>query len=598
MFESLDYPIDSNLVLRKKRSLKRNLLKIIDSNNKTTKINVAIMGGSTTAEIKDILDLFLLKMGIKASFYESNYNKYYEEVLFNNDKLENFKPDIFIIHTSFVNYCAKELSSIKTTEELDRVTEDEVRNLCAIWDKIKDKYNCPIIQNNSEMPLENTFGNLSVMHLNGVVNFVTKFNSKLISQIKIRNSIYIHDINKLSSDIGLKNWHDKLFWHSYKYALSYNVIPNYAHSLSKIIGAIFGKSKKCLILDLDNTLWGGVIGDDGLNGIQIGKETPLGESYSEFQSYIKELKSRGVLLAVCSKNDRDIAVEGFNHPDSILKVDDFVSFFTNWMPKNNNILAIAKEINIGLDSIVFIDDNPAERALVRSELPSVEVPEVGEDIAKFIEILDGGKYFEPISLSDEDLKRTEYYKDNITRVKAKDNFSNYGAYLESLEMSAQISSFQAIYLDRITQLINKTNQFNLTSRRYSFDELKKISKSKGYISIFGKLEDKFGDNGIVSVIIGNVSNHNLDIDLWIMSCRVFKREMEFAMFDKLVDISLKHKVKTITGTYIKSDRNSIVKQLYPELGFELIHKEEQKNIWNLNVNSKYKKKNKYVSIFD
>ena len=286
-----------------------------------------------------------------------------------------------------------------------------------------------------------------------------------------------------------------------------NSIPELAFNISKIINSIFGKSKKCLILDLDNTCWGGVIGDDGLNGIDIGLETAVSESFSFFQKYVKELKQRGVILAVCSKNDFQNAKEGFEHPDSILKFDDFSSFKSNWTAKHYNILDIAQEINIGTDSLVFIDDNPVERDLVCSQIPSVSVPNIGSDVINFIDYIDRGGFFEATSLLIDDINRNKYYKENVKRNEDQSTFESYEDFLISLKMTAHIQTFSAVYLERITQLTNKTNQFNLTSKRYNAAEIKAILASDMYIKIYGRLTDKYGDNGLISILIGKIKDN-------------------------------------------------------------------------------------------
>jgi FkbH-like protein len=305
--------------------------------------------------------------------------------------------------------------------------------------------------------------------------------------------------------MGLDLWKDYSLWLSSKYSLSYNAITHLSYTISRIINSLRGKSKKCLVLDLDNTLWGGIIGDVGKKGIILGKDNSIGQAYLDFHSYIKELKDRGVILAVCSKNEFNNAKSGFDHPDSILKFEDFTSFKANWDPKSKNIHEIANEINIGLDSLVFIDDNPVERDFVRKEFGSiVTVPEIGDDVANYRSILDGADLFTLTSLSKEDVKRNEYYKSNQKREQFLSTFENYDEYLKSLKMKAEIAPYKDIYLERISQLTNKTNQFNLTTKRMSFQEIEKSAKGKNKISLYARLIDKFGDNGLVALIQGNI----------------------------------------------------------------------------------------------
>jgi FkbH-like protein len=374
-----------------------------------------------------------------------------------------------------------------------------------------------------------------------------------------------------------------------------DAIPELAFNISKIINSIFGKSKKCLVLDLDNTCWGGVIGDDGLDGIHIGTETAIAETFTSLQSYAKELKQRGITLAVCSKNDFKNAKEGFEHPESILCFDDFTSFKANWGPKHQNILDIAKEINIGIDSLVFIDDNPVERDIVFSQIPSVSVPNVGSDVINFIDHIDRNGYFEPISLLPDDINRNKYYEDNKKRAVEQSTFKSYDEFLVSLDMTATIKSFSSIYLDRITQLTNKTNQFNLTTNRYTAGEIENIANSDKYIKIYGKLTDKYGDNGLIAITIGRIEYKQCHIDLWLMSCRVLKRDMEFAMLDELVRQCKEKRISEIVGYYFKSAKNNMVSDLYEKFGFILSKANNEDTIWKLDILN-YENKNKFIGV--
>ena len=382
----------------------------------------------------------------------------------------------------------------------------------------------------------------------------------------------------------------------YKYALAVPAIPFTAYGVATIIKSIFGKNKKVLALDLDNTLWGGVIGDDGAENIEIGQETALGQTYSEFQNYVKDLKGIGTLLTVISKNNEDVARSGFERPDSVLKVEDFVSFKANWEPKDQNLLAEASELNLLPESFVFVDDNPAEREIVRQGIPGAAVPEINR-VENYIQILDRAGYFEPTKLSEDDLKRNEMYLENAKRNHAQLAFTDYGEYLKSLEMTGTIKPFQDLYMSRIAQLSNKSNQFNLTTRRYTQAEVEETAKDGRHITLYGKLEDKFGDNGVVSVVIGEIKGLELHIDLWIMSCRVLKRDMEYAMMDRLVEEAQARGLHSLYGYYYPTAKNAMVRDFYSTLGFEKISEDEAGNTcWKFNLTKPYTKKNKYISV--
>ena len=590
--DCLNYPFQVDLIHKKKKLIKRELLE----RGTFIEKRIAILGGSTTSEIKDILELFLLKEGIQACFYESEFNKYYEDIIFKNPSLEDFKPDIIYIHTTEKNIQVSTRAN-NSVEGIERIVQEEIARFTSIWDSINRDYNCIIIQNNFELPRTRVLGNLDCWDIHGRSFLIQKLNSGFAQYAQAHQNFHINDIHYLSAWFGLEKWHDNRFWYSYSYAVSYDAIALLSHNIVKIIRAVYGKRNKCLVLDLDNTIWGGVIGDDGPDNIEIGEETAISKAYSAFQQYVKNLQDLGILLAVCTKNNFDIATEGFNHPDNILKHKDFVSFKANWDPKYVNIKGIAEEINIGLDSLVFIDDNPAERDLMRAQVPDVEVPEIGSEVIKYIEFIDMGGHFEPASLSQDDLQRNRFYEDNTQRNNLQATYADYGEFLESLEMVAEIKPFVPMYLERINQLINKTNQFNLTTKRHSFTEIKAVSQDRRNITLYGKLIDRFGDNGLISVIIGSIRENDLHIHIWVMSCRVIKRDMEFAMFDELVRTCVTHGVERITGYYYKTIKNEMVAEHYALMGFELVEEQEGKaSIWKFEIPQNYYNKNETIKV--
>ncbi len=579
------YPFNAHTLLRKKKTIRRDLLTQTDLDDK----RIAILGGSTTAEVKDMLELFLLHTGIRPVFYESEYNRYFEDVMFPESGLKDFRPEIIYIHTTNLNI--RRFPALnESSEAIGDLLAGEMNRFACLWERIEQDYGCPVIQNNFELPHYSLLGNLDAYDIHGRSRFIGMLNLRFSEEAGKRKSLHLNDINYLAAWFGLERWHDRLFWYSYKYAMNYEAIPLLADSVASIIRGICGKAKKCLVLDLDNTLWGGVIGDDGMQGIRIGKETPEAEAYTEFQRYVRELKERGVLLAVCSKNDETNAREGFAHPDSILSADDFAAFIANWNPKHENIRNIAYTLNIGIDSLVFADDNPVEREIVRAQLAEVTVPELGSDIAKYIDILDKTGLFETVSLSADDLQRNMFYVANTERAKQQEQFASYDEFLRSLKMVAEIAAFSPIYLDRITQLTNKTNQFNLTTRRYTLSEIQAMADDDRYITLYGRLRDKFGDNGLVSVIAGIKKENELHIDLWLMSCRVLKRGMETAMLDALATRARECRLKGIVGYYFPTAKNGMVKNLFQEMGFRKL----SENSWHLDISENYTSKNRFI----
>jgi FkbH-like protein len=589
LLKTLRYPVSLAEVLRKRQLLKNELLK--QANLIPTRI--AILGGSTTTEIKSMLELFLLAHGIEPTFYESGYNRYQEDVEFENPELWNFKPNIVFIHTTWHNI--SEFPHLTEREnEIEERVRREVTRFESLWEKIHSKLGALVIQNNFDLPRLRPLGNLEGSESFGRVNFVMRLNAEFASYARRQSRFLINDIHYLSAQVGQAAWCRSSYWYNFHMALSPAASLALAQNLAAIVKAVYGKSKKCLVLDLDNTLWGGVIGDDGLQNIILGRDHALGEAFLDFQRYLKSLQGRGILLAVCSKNDEDNAKEGFSHPDSILKLEDFSVFKANWNPKPENIREIAAELNLGLDSIVFVDDNPAERILVEEQLPEVAVPNVGTDVSAFAEILEHERYFEVDKIVADDLSRSAYYTSNAQRSVAQARFSDYGQYLASLEMSAEIAPFAPVYLERVTQLINKTNQFNLTTRRYTSSEVEAIAQDPGFITLYGRLTDKFGDNGLVSVLIGRRLNRTVQIDVWLMSCRVLKREMEFAMFDALVEQCQTHDIRKIVGVYIPSKKNGLVAGHYASLGFSSVDQVEGREVWSYEVPSNYTARTRYI----
>ena len=590
--KELEYPFNVEYLIKNKKKIKRELL---NKENLLEK-KIAILGGSTTSEIKNMLEIFLLNYGIKPTFYESEYNKFYEDAVFDNKELDEFNPDIIYIHTTnrnIINYP----TIYDSDKDISKLLDNEYLKFEKIWESLFKKYNATIIQNNFEYPAYRLFGNRDASDIHGKINYITRLNQMFYDYQNKTNNFFINDINYVSACYGLDKWESGFYWHMYKYAMEVPAIPYLSFNIAKIIKSIYGKNKKAIVLDLDNTLWGGIVGDDGVENLSIGPEVPSGQVYYEFQNYLKEQKSLGIILNVNSKNDYENAIAGLNHPGGALKPDDFIIIKANWNPKNINMKDISEELNLGADSFVFIDDNPAERKIVESYIDGIAVPEI--DVPEnYIRIIDRNGYFEVTNLSKEDLKKSEMYKDNAKRSQMMATFDDYDDYLKSLNMKAEITNFKPIYLERISQLTNKSNQFNLTTKRYSLADIEKVSKDDNYIKLYGKLEDIFGDNGVITVVIGNIKNKNeLHIDLWIMSCRVLKRNMEFAMMDMLVKKAKEKNIKEIYGYYYPTMKNKMVSDFYDLQGFEEISCDEKGNkIYKLDISKEYINKNNVIEV--
>ncbi len=592
--KELDYPFDAQYILAKKKKLRRELLTGGYSGSFIDK-KIAILGGSTTSDIKLILELFLLNYGIRPTFYESEYNQYYQDAMFPNPALEAFAPDVIYIHTSNRNVTAwpQVADSAETVDELIR---NETEKFSGMWDRLASVYHCPIIQNNFEMPLFRLMGNRDAYDIHGAGNFLTRLNMAFYEYARTHENFYICDINYISADYGLKEWSKPFYWHMYKYALNVSAIPYLSFNVANIIKSIFGRNKKGFVLDLDNTLWGGVIGDDGVENIVLGPEESEAQAYSEFQRYIKAHQQLGVLLNIDSKNDYENAIAGIKHGDSAFTEDDFICIKANWDPKDRNFTAIASELNLLPESLVFIDDNPAERHIVTEQLKGVQAPAIGE-VTEYIQNIDRSGFFEVTTLSKDDLKRNEMYRENVQRARLEASFADYTEYLLSLDMTAVIKPFEPVYMARIAQLSNKSNQFNLTTRRYTQAEIEQTAADPDYITLYGKLTDRFGDNGVVSVVIGHVLGEQCHVDLWIMSCRVLKRDMEYAMMDALVKHCQFRGVKKIVGHYYPTAKNGMVREFYALQGFTKVSEDEQGNTdWEYELTGEYKNKNKVIQV--
>lgn len=593
MHKLLEYPFDAGGILKKKKSIRRELK---NAGREYLKKKIAILGGSTTSEIKDVLELFLLSYGIEPIFYESAFGQFWQDAMFDNPQLDEFAPDLIYIHTSNRNILT--YPSIENTrEEVEELIADEFRRFAFMWEVLREKYGCSIIQNNFEMPFYRILGNKEASDFHGRIYFLTSLNLRFYDYAQSVSGFYVNDINYLSASYGLEQWADPTYWYMYKYCLSIPAVPYLAFNVSNIIKSIYGKNKKALVLDLDNTLWGGVIGDDGVDGIEIGHETSIGQVYSEFQEYIKQNKKLGIMLNICSKNEFENALAGLNHPEGILHPEDFTVIKADWEPKDRNFLTISRELNILPESIVFVDDNPAEREIVKAQFPEVSTPELGK-VEEYIRVIDRSGFFETTIFSEDDLKRNEMYQQNLQRSCLKQEFQDYSTYLESLEMKAVIREFEPIYFARIAQLTNKSNQFNLTTKRFSEADIRAFAQKEDYICLYGKLSDKFGDNGVVTVVIGRQEEKVLHIELWLMSCRVLKRGMEEAMLDTLVRRATNKGIRTLRGYYYRTAKNKMVEDFYGGFGFErLSENRDGDSEWFLEIDG-YKDKNQIIEVSD
>ncbi len=478
-------------------------------------------------------------------------------------------------------------TAARATDEEAEVQSKTMLN--QIIQSIETQFEGSIIFQSMPCPPDRVFGSLDSAQQGSLRQVVVAFNAELADRVRGSNHV-LFDIAGLAERVGLEQWFDPALWHAAKLPFAQNLAPLYGHYLGRILGALRGKSRKCLVLDLDNTIWGGVVGDDGVEGIRVGEGDAIGEAHLELQRTALQLRSRGVVLAVCSKNNEDVAREPFRtHPDMLLREDDIAVFQANWIDKAANMRAIADMLGVGIDSLVLMDDNPAERAQVRVEEPTVAVPELPDDPALYSRTLLEAGYFETVSFTSDDKKRAGQYQANTQRRVLLESSSDQYSFLQSMEMVIEFAPFDEIGLSRITQLINKSNQFNLTTQRYTEREVLGMSQDSNLLTLQIRLNDKFGDNGMISVVICRREEEAgcWSIDTWLMSCRVLNRRVEEAVLDQLVLQLLNRGGKTLIGIYKPSGRNELVRDHYENLGFNKIeaygNSQDHDTFWRLDL---------------
>ena len=537
------------------------LHKILESKSLQVKktIKLAILGSSTTSFLVPVLRACCFKDGIGLDIYEGVYGNFQQEIMDSKSGLHTFNPDLVML---LLNHRDIGLSPL----ENKTIPREFVHSLQELWSRLQDLSSCHILQLGFDVPQYSANGFLDDTLQEGQARIVNTINQLIADNMW--TGISLCDMNRIALNIGNK-FDSDIDWSQSRQYPSFDALPLLGMNTAAHIRSIFGYSAKVLILDLDNTLWGGIIGEDGLSGINIDPSIANGEGYIALQKYAKDLKNRGILLAICSKNNfKDAQVPFERHKSMILKLDDFIIFKANWKDKASNIEDIAQELSLGLDSIVFIDDNPIERSWVRSSLPDVIVPECGDTPWEMLAALRSGMYFESVNITKEDVKRHESYKSNLDRKKHERKHKTMESFLEGLEMLAVSTEINPTNLIRATQLINKTNQFNLTTRRYSEEQVKSISESLDYWTRCFYLKDKFGDNGLIGIMIVKKLEESWHIDTFLMSCRVLGRTMEKYMMAELMSDARSENIKLLTGEFIPTKKNALVKNTFKELGFK------------------------------
>ena len=525
----------------------------------------ALLGDCATQLLATAIRGYALEMNLPLRVFEADYDQIDAQLMDTGSEFYAFAPETVLLYR-----CTEKLYERFVRTPLDAraaFAETEIEKIRAEWARVQHGTKADILFF-AFLPMDDgVFGSYALREGSAFPYQLLKLNYLLAEAAREAGNVRLIDLEPIRAHMGCDAFHDPKLYAIAKMPISTQALSAVASRVVDAILARKGRFHKCAIVDLDNTLWGGVIGDDGLEGIQIG-ELGQGHAFTEFQTWLKELKNRGVMLAVCSKNDEANAKEPFlRHPEMVLKLDDFSAFVANWEDKASNIRRIQKELNIGLDSMVFFDDNPFERNLVRTMLPEVEVPELPEDPAEYTAFARMQNLFDTNSYSDEDRVRTERYLAEKSRTELSAGIDNYDDYLKALGMKAVCAPFDAFHIPRIAQLTQRSNQFNLRTVRYSEQEIEEIAANPRYITRYYTLRDRFGEHGLIAVVILEKRENELFVNEWLMSCRVLKRGMEQFIADSILRAAREAGVARVVGEYIPTPKNAMVKDLYASMGF-------------------------------
>lgn len=570
------------------QSLKRNLKKDFSS---FPKIKIAILADSATQMLSQAIKGFGYESKIDFDIFEAEYDQIERQIFDPTSDLYQYNPEFVIVF-----YCSNKLLKKFGKLSLDEKTafaDTHIANAQNLYQNLNAQLKCKVIYFNFNEINDGVFGNYSNKTAYSFNYQLRKINFNLMDLSQKLKDLFILDLNVLQGQIGHEYLSDNKIYINTDLLFSIDFLPVVAKSTTDIVLSIKGKIKKCLILDLDNTLWGGIIGDDGIENIQIG-ELGIGKAFSEIQLWAKQLKQRGIILAICSKNDELVAKAPFEkHPEMVLRLEDISVFVANWNNKADNIRYIQQILNIGFDSMVFLDDNPFERNLVRTNIPEIEIPELPEDPAEYLNFIRTLNLFETASFTNEDIQRTEQYQEEAKRENEHKQYHNEAEFLKSLDMIALVEPFNSFNTPRVAQLTQRSNQFNLRTIRYSEEDIQRIENDSNYYSFAFSLKDKYGDSGLISlVIMKKTSDETLFVDTWIMSCRVLKRGMENFVLNALVAMALEKGFSKIVGEYLPTPKNKMVKDHFSNLGFSNFENEYELLVDNYIIKECYIKTTK------
>jgi FkbH-like protein len=536
-------------------------------------IRLAVLAASTVDHLLPAIRIAGLRRRLLINTHSGAYGQYRQDLLDPSAFLRQFAPQTVLFSlTAREAIAAVPLSA--TVAEVDETIARLIGELRSLWQRAREIFNAAIIQQTFINVTEHLFGSYDRLVPAAPARVVARLNDRLC-EAAAQDGALLLDIARASERDGIDAWFDAGRWLQGKLEVAPQAAPLYGDFVARVLAAQRGLSKKCLVLDLDNTLWGGVIGDDGLDGIVLGEGSAVGEAHLALQRYAKQLNERGVILAVCSKNNPEVAEAAFReHPEMLLRRSDIAVFLANWHDKTENLKTVATRLNIGLDSLVFVDDHPVERARVRQRLPMIAVPELPEDAAQFVRCIADAGYFEAVAFTSEDRHRAGQYAANAEREVLLGSAQSMDEFLRGLKMSVAFGPFTVVDHARVVQLINKTNQFNTTTRRYTSEEITYFANLPNALTLQFRLSDRFGDNGLVSaMILRSTPDHEdvLEIDSWVMSCRVFGRQLEFEAMNIAVEAARQRGARAFIADYIASSKNKVIRALYPSLGFAAVN---------------------------
>jgi FkbH-like protein len=557
-------------------------LKSIDFSHCRETVRLALVGDAATQQLASLLTVLFAEQGVRLVVWEGPFDAIELQAYDTNSELYRFNPDMVAImnvtQALRTHYYSRSGSG---TEFLDH----EYRRITSIWDALRERTPAPIIQSNFALPIERVFGNFDHKVPDSLYSVVSALNWRIAEGAHARNQVFVNDVEAVASGVGRRHWYDNRFWNMYKVLCALEHLPLVAQNIVDVALSIRGRGVKCVVLDLDNTLWGGVIGDDGVHGIALSAHG-AGESFHEFQGFLRELQRRGILLAVCSKNDPENALKPFiEHSEMVLRREHISVFIANWDDKAANISRIREQLNIGFDSIVFLDDNPFERNLVRSLLPGVIVPELPDEPADYVRAVSELNLFETSSFSAEDSRRTELYQQQAEREEIQKSFSNVEEYLQSLDTRITVGRFEPARIGRIAQLFQRSNQFNLTTQRRSESECEELMSNPDCYPLYAELQDRLSNHGLISIAVLQHKEDQLFISDWLMSCRVLTRGVEQFLMNHCVAYAAERGYQWIFAEYRPTLKNAMVEKFYAQFGFEPFSESQGATQWRLEVSN-------------